>query len=107
MQTIDWVQKVEDDFFPLIAGELGDSEESTKKFQKKLDAYMPTVKVISWFSKNGFVLLFCKQTIDEVQKTEKELFVPYISGYLGKTEDEAKKLQKKLDEFMPKAKVFE
>ncbi len=36
---------VEDKFFPLIAGELGDSTESAEKFQKKLDEFTPTVKV--------------------------------------------------------------
>ena len=38
-------------------------------------------------------------------KTEKELFVPYIAAYLGKNVDETKKLQKKLDDFGPTAKV--
>ncbi len=37
---------VEDKFFPLIAGELGDSREKAEHFQKKLDEFTPTVKVV-------------------------------------------------------------
>ena len=37
---------VEDKFFPLIAGELGNSTESAEKYQKKLDEFTPTVKVV-------------------------------------------------------------
>ena len=39
--------RVEDKFFPLIAGELGNSTESVEKYQKKLDEFTPTVKVES------------------------------------------------------------
>ena len=38
--------KVENDFFPKIAGELGSTKEEADKFQKKLDAFRPTYKVI-------------------------------------------------------------
>ena len=36
---------------------------------------------------------------------EKDLFVPHIAGHLGKSLDEVQKLQKKVDEFGPTAKV--
>ena len=45
LQTIDWVRTVEDKFFPLISGELGNSSESAAKYQKKLEDFTPTVKV--------------------------------------------------------------
>ena len=45
LQTIDWVLRIEDDLFPVIAGELGDSKESTQHYKKKLDEFMPTMKV--------------------------------------------------------------
>ena len=38
-------------------------------------------------------------------KIEKEVFVPFIAGKLGKSEEEAKKLHKKLEDFEPTAKV--
>lgn len=38
-------------------------------------------------------------------KIEKEVFVPFIAGKLGKSEEEAKKLHKKLQDFEPTAKV--
>ena len=38
-------------------------------------------------------------------KEEKELFIPYIAGYLGKNTDEAKKLQEKVEKFGPTSKV--
>lgn len=36
---------------------------------------------------------------------EKELFVPYIAGYLGKSLEDVKQIQAKLDRFAPTAKV--
>ena len=44
-QTIDWVQRIEDDFFPVIAGELGSSMENCKHYEKQLNDFQPTVKV--------------------------------------------------------------
>ena len=38
-------------------------------------------------------------------KIEKELFVPYIAGRLGKTMEETKTFEKKLEEFNPTVKV--
>jgi len=38
-------------------------------------------------------------------KAEKDLFVPYIAANLGKSLDETKGLQKKVDDFGPTAKV--
>ncbi len=46
------------------------------------------------------------QTIDHVMAIEKELFVPFISGNLGKSLDETTKLQEKLEKFSPQAKVM-
>ena len=40
-----------------------------------------------------------------MMKEEKELFAPYISGYLGGTAEETRKMQEKLNRFMPIAKV--
>ena len=37
--------RIEDDFFPLIAGELGESIQNTQHFQKKLEDFGPTMKV--------------------------------------------------------------
>ena len=59
LQTIDWVQKTEEEFFPLIAGNLGDSEQNTKQMQQKLDKHMPTVKVFAWFCLQIGACLFC------------------------------------------------
>ena len=36
---------------------------------------------------------------------EKDLFVPYLAGNLGKSKAEAAKLQKKIKDYMPTAKV--
>jgi hypothetical protein len=38
---------------------------------------------------------------------EKEVFVPYIAAYLGKSMEEVKELQAKLDRFAPTAKVIQ
>jgi len=38
-------------------------------------------------------------------KEEKDLFMPYIAGYLGGTAEEAKKMQEKVNRFIPIAKV--
>jgi hypothetical protein len=44
-QTIDWVMRIEDEFFPVTAGELGSSEESCKQQAARLKEFMPTFKV--------------------------------------------------------------
>ena len=36
---------------------------------------------------------------------EKTLFTPYIAANLGKSKEDAEKLQKKMKEYMPTAKV--
>lgn len=46
------------------------------------------------------------QTIDRVMKTEKDFFLPYISGNLGNSMEKARELQAKMDDFIPLAKVF-
>ena len=46
LQTIDWVMKIEDEFFPVIAGELGTSKETAEHYQKKLKDFGPQIKVI-------------------------------------------------------------
>lgn len=47
--------KIEDDFFPMIAGELGTSAETAAQYQKKLDDFLPVVKVYSYFVCNKFI----------------------------------------------------
>ena len=47
----------------------------------------------------------CRQTIDWIMEKEKEPFLPYIAGDLGHTKDDVEKLKKKIDEFVPAAKV--
>jgi hypothetical protein len=44
-QTIDWVMRIEDSFFPVIAGELGPTKEVAERYQQKLKEFLPTVKV--------------------------------------------------------------
>lgn len=39
-------------------------------------------------------------------KTEKDFFLPYISGNLGNSMEKARELQAKMDDFIPLAKVF-
>lgn len=39
-------------------------------------------------------------------KEEKELFVPYSAGFLGRNAEEARKLQEKVDRFGPTARVI-
>ena len=46
MQSIDKVQKLEADFFPLIAGELGSSIEAAHEYQQRFDNFMPEYEVI-------------------------------------------------------------
>ena len=41
-----------------------------------------------------------------MMEMEKEPFVPYIAGDLGSTSDDVEKLQKKMAEFVPTAKVI-
>ncbi|VDI56857.1 titin [Mytilus galloprovincialis] len=40
-KTIDWVMSVENEFFPVIAGELGTSVETVKHYEKRLDEFSP------------------------------------------------------------------
>ena len=53
------------------------------------------------------VIVSCdsRQTIDWIMEKEKEPFLPYIAGDLGHTKDDVDKLKKKIDEFVPAAKV--
>lgn len=48
-QTIDKVMKLETDFFPLIAGELGASKDSSTNLKARLDEFLPHYKVLSLF----------------------------------------------------------
>ncbi|XP_060064415.1 titin-like, partial [Ylistrum balloti] len=41
-KTIDWVLKIENDFFPVIGGDLGTSIETANEFQHRLDEFTPT-----------------------------------------------------------------
>ncbi len=45
LQTIDWIMRVENEFFPVIGGELGSSMDTVQHYQKKLDEFLPTAKV--------------------------------------------------------------
>ena len=44
-QTIDWVMTTENEFFPVIAGELGSSVETVKQYEKRLEEYGPIFQV--------------------------------------------------------------
>lgn len=46
-QTIDRVMQIENDFFPLISGELGDSLQQTNQLQARLDQFVPIYQVFS------------------------------------------------------------
>jgi hypothetical protein len=46
-QTIDKIMRIEDEFFPLIAGELGSSLASAEQYQHRLDDFLPVAKVPS------------------------------------------------------------
>lgn len=37
--------KMENDFFPVIAGELGTSSDSVKHYQRQVEDFLPTIKV--------------------------------------------------------------
>lgn len=45
LQSIDRVQKLEADFFPVLAGELGSSMEAANEYQQRLDNFMPEFEV--------------------------------------------------------------
>lgn len=46
LQTIDWVMKVEREFFyPNLAGYLGTSTQTVEEMQKKVDVFTPIYKV--------------------------------------------------------------
>ena len=59
LQTIDWVMRIEDDFFPVIAGELGESSEKTEHYKRKLEEYMPTMKVESFLGNLSLLKDIC------------------------------------------------
>jgi len=44
-QTIDWIMKTEEGFFPKLAGELGSSLSDVKQQQKRLEDFKPTIVV--------------------------------------------------------------
>ena len=48
LQTIDKVMQIENDFFPLISGELGDTLEQTNQLQARLDQFVPIYQVLSF-----------------------------------------------------------
>lgn len=45
LQTIDMVMKIENDFFPVIAGDLGSSVETANRYQIQLEEFTPMFKV--------------------------------------------------------------
>jgi len=45
-RTIDWVLKVEHDFFPKLAGELGTNLAELKAHERRLDEFKPTIKKV-------------------------------------------------------------
>ena len=47
LQSIDRVQALEAEFFPVLAGELGSSMEAAQRFQQRLDSFMPEFEVIT------------------------------------------------------------
>ena len=45
LQSIDKVLKLENDFFPVLAGDLGSSMETANEYQRRLDNFMPEFEV--------------------------------------------------------------
>lgn len=45
LQTIDMVMKIENDFFPVIAGDLGSSVDTANRYQSQLEEFTPMFKV--------------------------------------------------------------
>lgn len=45
LQTIDLVMKIENEFFPVIAGDLGSSVETANRYQNQLEEFSPMFKV--------------------------------------------------------------
>ena len=45
LQTIDLVMKIENEFFPVIAGDLGSSVETANRYQNQLEEFSPLFKV--------------------------------------------------------------
>ena len=50
MQTIDLVMKIENEFFPVIAGDLGSSVETANRYQNQLEEFSPLFKVCLFLS---------------------------------------------------------
>ncbi|KAK3083136.1 hypothetical protein FSP39_014900 [Pinctada imbricata] len=86
-KTIDWVMKIENEFFPVIAGDLGSSIETANRYQQRFEEFNPTF-----------------QTIDWVMKIEREFFYPNLAGNLGQNIGAAQEMQRKCTEFMPMCK---
>lgn len=47
--------QIENDFFPLISGELGDTLEQTNQLQTRLDQFVPVYEVYSFLSLNQMI----------------------------------------------------
>ncbi|XP_064598296.1 coiled-coil domain-containing protein 141-like isoform X2 [Liolophura sinensis] len=65
-KTIDWAMKTENEFFPVIIGELGSSLETAQKYQARLDVFLP----------------ICKKVTEEI---EKHLKTAEMLGFKGDT----------------------
>lgn len=85
----------ENEFFPVIAGELGSSVETVKQYEKRLEEYGPIFQV--WIISP----LFTFQSIDNCMKIEKDFFFPNLAGYLGNSTATAEEMQRKCQEFEP------
>ena len=51
-------------------------------------------------------MLINQQVIDWMVKEEKEVFAPYIAGFLGKNLEDTAQLQNKVENFRPTMKVM-
>ena len=73
--------ELEYDFFPLIAGELGASRDSSKQLQSRLDEFLPVYKVhviAGWLiAPNGTVSRGAKLLCSEWNWGKQNMFLPF------------------------------
>jgi hypothetical protein len=94
---------VENEFFPVIAGELGTSVETVKQYERRLDEFSPVFQV----NKIIICVIFLTfQSIDNCMKIEKDFFFPNIGGYLGNSSATAEEMQRKCQEFKKSFSIF-
>ena len=68
--------KIEDEFFPVIAGELGTSKETAQHYQKKLKDFQPQIKVT-------YTAVFVSLEARESTEEAPVLFIPLNNPFLS------------------------